>query len=237
MSNLSPITAKRRRNELITGTHLVIIHDMELLKDATGNIQNVDGFPAIVVTFCSNEQKYTDKMYILDGGHKQAYFNELVADTGVKVPEGGKVKKSEVLKKRVYVCVQEVHHVNNEKIVYDEMNVPVIEYRIFKTLPFIEGKTKQLMKGDPEINGIASGDFVSYKQVGDNTELVDTFNEAMRAKAEKTNAQHIYVSKAIKLDEVKLEEPTLPTFEDATIEDQKPTEEFDYNQIPPFPHE
>ncbi len=163
---------------------------------------------------------------------------------------------------------------NDEKPVYelvDNDNVPKIEYRIFKTLPFIEGREKYCMPGDPEINGIASGDFVSYKNVAEREKIMNDLGLAVnpipthesfvkqeedkiKKEIQKQGQELIYgkqsIKQAVKLDDVKLEEPVLPSFDDQPdtfavqsevnpFDNTEPKKEddFDYSQIPPFAHD
>jgi len=155
--------AKHRRSDLRTGVHLVSISDLSFLRNAAKEIIKVDGFAAIVVKF-TNKTGTHEQMYICDGSYRQKYFSKMLADAGVVVENGKNPHKDAIVGKKLYVAVQEVHRVDNEKVVFED-GEPLIEYHIFKTAKYDETFAPRI-NGDPLTNnGIASGDFVSYRNI------------------------------------------------------------------------
>lgn len=152
--------AKHRRSDLKTGVHLVFISDISFLRNAAKEIIKVDGFAAIVVQF-KGEIGMHEQMYICDNGYRQKYFTKMLEDARVPIEKGKHPHKDVILGKKVYVAIQEVHHVDNERVVLQD-GEPMIEYHIFKTIKYDENIAPKL-KGDPLLGGVASGDFVTYK--------------------------------------------------------------------------
>lgn len=160
---MKSIQSKTRRSELKTGVHEVVIHDMFYLRNASKEIQKIDGFVAIVVRFVGPKKSIHDNLYIIDGGYRQKYFQKLLVDAGVVVVEGQSPKKEEIVGKKLFIAIQEVHHVNDDKAVLED-GEPVIEYHIFKTMPIAKDKPK--LTGDPENNhGFPMDQFVTYKNM------------------------------------------------------------------------
>ncbi len=160
---MKTITAKHIKSELGTGLHAVTIHDMFYLRNASKEVQKIDGFVAIVVRFINKKKASHENLYIMDGDYRQKYFQKMMVDAGVVITPGKNPDKKDIVGRSLYVAIQEVHHVNDEKIIIED-GEPVIEYHVFRTMPFTEDRPK--MTGDPENNnGIAMDQFVTYKNM------------------------------------------------------------------------
>ncbi len=164
---MKTVESKRKVSEIKTGGHLVIISDMFYLRDASKALQQIDGHPAIVVRFKDGKNQIHEQTYIIDGGVKQKYFQNMLNAAQVSM-KGGAPQKNEVIGKRLWIFICEVHYVNDDKVVLDHDDKPVTDYYVFKVYPYMEGVKKPHVTGDPDHNnGIPSGDFVSYKNVSD----------------------------------------------------------------------
>ncbi len=160
---MKTIIAKHIKSELGTGLHPVTIHDMFYLRNASKEVQKIDGFVAIVVRFINKKKASHENLYIMDGDYRQKYFQKMMVDAGVVITLGKNPDKKDIVGRSLYVAIQEVHHVNDEKIIIED-GEPVIEYHIFKTMPLTEDRPK--MTGDPENNnGIPMDQFVTYKNM------------------------------------------------------------------------
>lgn len=160
------IESKRKRSEMKTGGHLAIISDFTFLRDAKKDIILKDGFPTVIVTFQDGKGRTHDQAYLIDGGDRQRYFNNMLKAAGIDITEGTP-KKKDCIGQRLWIFIKEVHYVNDDTVVMhgDE---PYIDYHIFRVYPHIEGGKKPKVGGDPENHdGIPGGDFVEYKNVSD----------------------------------------------------------------------
>ena len=171
--SLSPLPTRQRHSEIKTGLHLLLIADMFLLKNASKELLKVDGHPAIVVKFQDSKSKIHEQMYVIDNATKSKYFDNMLRAAQVPMEDGKTPKKSDAVNRRLWCAIQEVHLVDNDRQVLNEItHEPVIEYQIFKVYPFIDGAKKPAIKGNPEDNsGIASGDFVVYRNISKATDL------------------------------------------------------------------
>jgi hypothetical protein len=68
--------------------------------------------------------------------------------------------------KRLWICVKELHDIDGDKPVVDDITGPVINYYLFDTIPCLDPNRKPVVKGNPDDNeGIASGMFLDYRQI------------------------------------------------------------------------
>ncbi len=164
--SLEPKEIKRfkRKAEMGSGTHLVIINDLFYLKNAAGNKLQPHGFDVMVVQFKNNKGLAHEQHYNIDNAIGSANFKKLFAIAGVvSSVEGTKPTKKDAIGKRLWISIKEVHHINDDKVIMED-DKPVIEYYTFKLHPFIEGVKKPVMLGDPTDNdGRPSGVFIEYK--------------------------------------------------------------------------
>lgn len=161
---MKAVTSNKKICDIKTGTHLVTICDMFYLKDAANNIQKIDGFPAIVVRFKDGQNNTHDQVYVIDGGKRQKHFQTLLKSAQVNTE--GSPKKSDVLGKRLWASINELHFVEDDEPLPGPDGGPRIEHYIFKVYPYIENQKAPILPGDPAHNdGIASGDFVTYKNL------------------------------------------------------------------------
>lgn len=159
--SFSTVTSKYRKSEIKTGVHLVEISDLFYLRNAAKEIIKINGFPAIIVQF-RNKGGIHEQMYLADKGVRQKYFYDVLRNAKVPFEAGQSPKKENCIHKKLYIAIQEIHHVCDENIV-KENGEPIIEYRIFKTIP-VNGDIVPKLKGDPLFNnGIAQDDFKTYK--------------------------------------------------------------------------
>lgn len=163
---MKTISAKHRKSELKTGVHRVTISALSYARNAVGDIMKYNGFPAIIIQY-KNKLGVHDQFYIIDKGKRQHYFDKAL-DSAKVIREAGKPpKKEDILGKELYIAIQEIHYVCDDKVL-KEGDEPIIEYQIFKTIPISEGIIPKL-HGDPLLNnGIASDDFVTYINKNDN---------------------------------------------------------------------
>lgn len=163
---LPNLEKKNKVNDIATGISLVVISKIELLANADRTPKLIDGFKALLVEFTEGTKNAKhEQIYIMDGGIRQKYFTTMLNDAGVSL-KNGPPKVSQALGKRLYIAIQEVHHVCNEEVVISPFNnEPIIDKYIFRTAMFFEDKKPPYIKGDPSKTGIPSGDFITYKQV------------------------------------------------------------------------
>lgn len=170
--SLTPLIRQVKRNDIKAGVHIVSINDMSYLRNGAKEIMKTDGFPTIIVQFKKSKDELHEKHYLIDKGFRKKYFDNLLRIAQVDT-SGGAPKKSDVVGKQLWISIQEVHYVNDDQIVLDENGSgnPKIDYNIFKVFPYVEGGRKPILRGDPESNdGIASEDFITYKNISKNTE-------------------------------------------------------------------
>lgn len=167
--SLSPINSKRNITEIKTGGHILMINDMFILRNANKEPIKIEGHTGIVVQFKNGENKTHEQLYIIDGGVKQKYFDNMLRCAQVTREGTTAPKKSDAIGKRLWGFIQEVHYVKDEEVQFNTDGSDMIDYYIFKVYPYIEGVSKPIVKGDPEHgNGIPSDNFVIYKNIVDN---------------------------------------------------------------------
>ena len=185
--SLSPLQSKRRRTEITTGTHLAVIADMFLLRNDKKDLIKKDDCLSIVVIFKDGKNNVHEQHYLLDNGIRQGYFMNMIKMAQVPMEEGKQPKKSDAIGKRLWLSIQEIHHVNDDQIIHEE-GVPVIEYRLFKVHPHMDGGKKPIVKGDPEENnGIAGDEFISYNN--QSGEMSSILNEQIKKEVKITEDQ------------------------------------------------
>src|SRR3990167_2743763 len=156
--SLQPIERIRNVSEIKTGTHLICISDMNLLKYPDGKIQKVSGFPAIIVTYKDGKNKRHDQCYVMDNDFRQKSFERMMQAAQVPMASGTP-KKVDAIGKRLWAAIREVHYVEDDVIVQED-GKDKIEYFIFKVYPFMEGGKKPKILGDPEDNdGLVGQEF------------------------------------------------------------------------------
>ncbi len=166
---MSRSTFKERRSELKAGVYLVEISDLFYLRNEVGELVRKDAFPIAIIQYKSKEGAI-DQLYVIDKGKRQFYFDKALSDAKVPKETGNPFKKEDCIGKQLYIAIQEVWHVNNEHVI-EENGEPVIEYQIFRTMPFNESVVPKL-KGDPLLNnGIAQDKFKTY--INKNTPFAD----------------------------------------------------------------
>lgn len=164
--SLNPIESKHKKlSEIKTGTHLVIISDIFILKNSNKEPIKINGFLAIIVKFKDILSNIHEQIYIMDDGFKQKYFTDMLNSAQV-TSQNNKPDKKEILNKKLWISIQEIHYVEDDKIVNDFEGNPKIEYQIFKTNKYIEGMKKPILKGDESLNnGIYMDSFITYKNI------------------------------------------------------------------------
>lgn len=160
------IEAKHKRSILPAGIHLVSIVDMYYLRNAAKELILVDGFPTIIIKFHNKAKETHEQTYVLDKSWRQNYFKSVLIDAGIEPTPGVSPKKEEIIGRKLYVAIQEVHYVDDDKIVIEDGD-PRIDHHIFKTFKAIEGGIPPRIKGDPAVTGIPQGEFITYKNISD----------------------------------------------------------------------
>ena len=167
------IEEKHRKVELLTGVHLVYILDASLIKgpDKKPLVIKRKGFKEIGITikFADNNNEEFDNNYYI-GGDRERFFKKMCKHAGInlkRAKETGKFRK-EAKGKRLFICIKEIHDVNLDKPVVNEVTgEPVINYYIFNTSPLSEPMITPDVTGDPKNNkGVPGGKFIDYRQVG-----------------------------------------------------------------------
>ena len=171
--SLHPLIRQVKKNEIKSGVHLVVINDMIYLRNAAKEIiKTTEGYPTIIVQFKKSKEELHEKHYLIDKGYKQKYFDNMLRIAQVDTNNGAP-KKTDIIGKKLWIAVQEIHYVDDDQIVLDENESgnAKIDYHIFKVFPYVEGGRKPIIKGDPEMNnGIASEDFITYKNISNKTD-------------------------------------------------------------------
>src|SRR5688572_18224431 len=127
---MKTVESKRKISELKTGTHLATISDMYYLKDAAGKMDQVDGCPVIVVDFRDGQNFSHIQHYIIDGSNRQKYFQNMLNASQVSLKDGNP-KKDELIGKRLWISICEMHFVNDDEVVLDAEGNEKIDYFIF----------------------------------------------------------------------------------------------------------
>ncbi len=163
--SLSVKSQFERAQELQTGIHLVIVSDMNLLKDSYGKPIERNGSNFITVRFTDGENKSIDNHFPI-GTEKQRYFDLMINHLGLDNTK--QVKKKEVIGKRLWIAIKEVHFLVDGVTLKDKDKKDVKEYFVFKTFKYDGEKARPIVKGDPiNFDGIAQDEFVDYKIVQD----------------------------------------------------------------------
>jgi hypothetical protein len=160
---MKTIHAKHKRSEIGTGIQLVTITDMFYLRDAARNIIKIDGFVSIIVKFKNKAGDVHDQMYVWDGDWRQKVFQSMLASTGIEITPGKSPDVKEIIGKKLYIAIQEVHYVDDDKVVIEDGD-PKIEHHIFRTFK-ADSLKPPTIKGNPLVEIRASGEFVTYKNV------------------------------------------------------------------------
>ncbi len=156
--------SKTKLKQLKTGVHLVCITDAVIIKDKNQMpFVTEDGETGITIRFSTGNNLHFDVDYWLNGD-RQSYFNKMCASAGINT-ENPKFR-AESRGKRLWICIKEVHDIDGDKPVIDELTGPAINYYLFDTIVCIDPNRKPVVKGNPDDNeGIASGVFLDYKQI------------------------------------------------------------------------
>ncbi len=141
------------------GLHIATIVDVFYLLNEAKEILHIDGNNLLVVKFSNEEGKHHDQLYPLDKGWRQKSFQYMFESCGAK-----SAKRSEMVSKKLYIAIQEVHYVDDDKVILED-GQPRIEYHIFRTFPYIEGNKSPKIKGNPLTEGFAQGEFITYKNL------------------------------------------------------------------------
>ncbi len=159
-NTLKTIESKHRKSELKAGVHLVTIADLSYARDAQKEIMKFDGFHAIIIKY-KGATGIHEQFYIIDKKSRQYYFDKALKDANVPMEAGKAPDKKDIIGKKLYIAIQEVHHVNDDKVIEVDGS-PMIEYQIFRTMPVAEGIIYKLT-GDPLLNnGRPSDEFLIY---------------------------------------------------------------------------
>lgn len=154
--------AKNKVSELLTGVHLVMVHDAILVKDKDGvPIQNGNEMN-LRVRFIDNDKKQIDHDFWL-GGDREVYFDSFC--TAANIDKTNPKFKTESKGRRVWACIKELWKVDGTETVLDPFTEePDKSYHIFKFLPFEDSGKKPEVAGDPALHpkGIATDPFVDY---------------------------------------------------------------------------
>ena len=165
---MKEVQSKRRVSEMKTGTHLATIADLVYLRDAAKNLQLIDGFNVVVVTYQNDDKSCHEQHYILDGDKKEKYLYNMMKSAGVDSPETKEINRNDLLGRKLWISICEVHYVNDDVPIKDFEGNDRIEYYIFKYYPSGKHLKKPHIPGDPSTqNGIPSGEFITYRNVTD----------------------------------------------------------------------
>lgn len=191
---MEDLNNRKKVAEMKSGGHLVIISAMALLRDSMKElVLTKEGYNTIVVTFSDGQNKKHEQAYVCDKGQRQKYFDNMLQAAQISTADRTPTKK-ECIGKRLWIFIKEVHYVNDDAIVMlgDE---PRIEHYVFRVYPYVENGKKPTISGDPDNNGgIASGDFIEYKNISEevtNPELQNAFQEKKEEPALQQNTEFL----------------------------------------------
>jgi len=213
--SLKPIESKRKVAEIHTGTHLVCISDMKLLRDNANMPMLISGFNAIVVQFKDGQNKLHENLYVIDNDFRQKYFVNMLR--AAQVPSlAGMPKKADAIGKRLWISIQECHTVDDDVVVLNPITKePEIDYYIFKVYPFIEGSRKPAIKGDPEENnGIPEDPFITYKNISSNKKELPIIDYSKEESIRRRTKEEIKMVGEIVMAQITETLPDLPDFGD-----------------------
>lgn len=156
--------ARTKLKQLKTGVHLVCITDAVIIRNGDGSIKETseEGEVGITIRFSTGDNQHFDKDYWINGT-RHSFFIKMCASANID-PANLKFK-AEARGKRLWICIKEVHDVDGDKVVLNELEQPVINYYLFDTIPCLDPNRKPIVKGDPGLDDIASGVFLDYKQI------------------------------------------------------------------------
>lgn len=158
-------TAKTQLKQLKTGIHLVTITDASLAKDHTGQlILSNNGEKGICIKFTNGKNLSFENTYWIKGD-KEWIFKKMCSAANIDASQPK--FKAEAVGKRLYIFIREVHDVDGDEIVIDEVTMqPIVNYYIFQYSEYFDNGITPVVAGNPETNnGIASGDFIDYRQI------------------------------------------------------------------------
>ncbi len=160
---------KKRTTELTTGIHLASIIDASIVKGQDGKPKLTEkGEMGITIKFADGKNHIFEQVYYTNGD-REYFFKKMCASASIdleNVKKTGKFK-AEAVGKRLWIYIKEVYDIDGENTVKDDITgEPVINYYVFNTSFMGNPDNKPAMKGDPaRNNGIATDDFVDYKQI------------------------------------------------------------------------
>lgn len=156
--------ARTKLKQLKTGVHLVCITDAVIIRNDDGTIKETseEGEVGIAIRFSTGDNQHFDKDYWINGS-RHSFFIKMCASA--KIDPTNLKFKAEAKGKRLWICIKEVHDIDGDKIVMNELEQPVINYYLFDTIPCLDPNRKPIVKGDPGVDDIASGVFLDYKQI------------------------------------------------------------------------
>lgn len=159
------VESKVKLKQLKSGVHLVCISDAALIKDKDQMpLITEDGETGISIRFSTGDNRHFDVDYWLNGPRQEA-FNKMCASAGINVDNPR--FRAESKGKRLWICIKEIHDIDGDKLVVDDLTGPAINYHLFDTIPCIDPNRKPVVKGNPDDNdGVASGVFLDYRQIG-----------------------------------------------------------------------
>lgn len=240
------IEAKNKIKELKTGVHLVAITDAMIIKNSAGEpALSTAGEMGIIVRFTDGANQSYDQDYWL-GGTREQFFISMCAAANID-RENPKFKKASK-GKRLWICIKEIWDVDGEDIVKDELTgEPVINYYLFKTIPYIEPGKKPTVPGDPEADpkNNPSGQFLDYNQIDKDYKTENIFEKKNKDEARNKSKATVVAEakKIIKEVESKKVYKEVDPFDEDVLEDneeehitskqthQEDNEEIDWDNI------
>jgi hypothetical protein len=164
------VQTKTTIKQLKTGIHLVTIIDAELVKDKDKNIiKTPDGEIGILITFADGKNNKFQNAYWITPpkyeGKKDWIFLKMTSAANINI--NNTKFKAESKGKRLWIYIKEVHSINLDEPVCDELTgEPIINYYIFAYGACSDESIKPSMMGNPQTNGgIAAGSFLDYNQI------------------------------------------------------------------------
>ncbi len=160
---------KKRTTELTTGIHLATIIDASIVKGLDGKPKLTEkGEMGIMIKYADGKNHIFEQVYYTSGD-REYFFKKMCTAANIDlevVKKTGKFK-AEAVGKRLWIYIKEVYDIDGENTVKDDITgEPVINYYVFNTSFMGNPDNKPAMKGDPaRNNGIATDDFVDYRQI------------------------------------------------------------------------
>lgn len=227
---------KRKLKQLKTGVHLVCVTDVAIIKDDNEMpFITKEGEAGITIRFSTGDNQHFDQDYWLNG-KRHSFFLKMCASA--KIDPTSLKFKAEAKGKRLWICINEVHDIDGDKVVLNELEQPVINYYLFDTIPCLDPNKKPIVLGDPGLDGIAFDRFLDYKQVQDEKSLstveknypaqmknnIAVFHIEKEALAKKATEEKTLTPSAQKLKE-KLSVPEKPQKENIFAKKNREAEE------------